>query len=115
MASLPGMVIVGAGQCGGRAALSLREAGYRGPVTLVGSEPHLPYERPPLSKQAIKDEAEPSLAAVASEARLFEAAVVHLGGCEGQAIDRGEKRLSLSNGASLRYDKLLLATGARPR
>ena len=45
-----GMVIVGAGECGARAALALREPGYDGPVTLIGDEPHLPYERPPLSK-----------------------------------------------------------------
>jgi 3-phenylpropionate/trans-cinnamate dioxygenase ferredoxin reductase subunit len=115
MTSAPGMVIVGAGQCGARAALTLREAGYDGPVTLVGSEPHLPYERPPLSKQAMQDEAEPSIAAVASEARLFEAAVVHLNNNRGQAIDRAEKALRLSGGAVLHYDKLLIATGARPR
>ena len=46
----PGMVIIGAGECGACAALALREAGYPGPVTLVGREPHPPYERPPLSK-----------------------------------------------------------------
>ena len=44
------MVIVGAGECGGRAAQALREQGYRRPVTLIGEEPHAPYERPPLSK-----------------------------------------------------------------
>ena len=48
-----GMVIVGAGECGARAALALRENGYEGPVTLIGDEPHLPYERPPLSKAAM--------------------------------------------------------------
>ena len=50
------MVIVGAGECGARAALALREAGYDGPVTLIGDEPHAPYERPPLSKDAITAE-----------------------------------------------------------
>ena len=49
----PGMVIVGAGEAGARAALGLREAGYGGPVTLIGEEPHAPYERPPLSKAAM--------------------------------------------------------------
>ena len=48
-----GIVIVGAGETGGRTALFLRELGYAGPVTLVGSEAHLPYERPPLSKDAL--------------------------------------------------------------
>ena len=55
-----GMLIVGAGECGARAALTLRERGYDGPVTLVGDEPHLPYERPPLSKDAMVSEAEPT-------------------------------------------------------
>ena len=56
---MDGMVIVGAGECGTRAALALREAGYDGPVTLVGAERHAPYERPPLSKQAITGAPEP--------------------------------------------------------
>lgn len=46
-------VIVGAGECGARAAFALRERGFDGAVTLVGTEPLLPYERPPLSKDAI--------------------------------------------------------------
>ena len=53
---MAGMVIIGAGECGTRAALALREAGYAGPVTLIGTEPHVPYERPPLSKDAITAE-----------------------------------------------------------
>src|SRR5690349_3216634 len=52
-----GMVIIGAGECGGRAALTLRDLGYDGPVTLVGDEPHPPYERPPLSKEAMASDA----------------------------------------------------------
>ena len=53
---MAGMVIIGAGECGTRAALALREAGWDGPVTLIGAEPHAPYERPPLSKDAIAAE-----------------------------------------------------------
>lgn len=52
------MLIIGAGQCGARAALTLREQGYDGPVTLIGDEAHLPYERPPLSKDAMVSEAD---------------------------------------------------------
>ncbi|WP_421577323.1 FAD-dependent oxidoreductase, partial [Shinella sp. M31] len=47
---MSGIVIIGAGEAGTRAAFALRETGFSGPVTLVGMEPHLPYERPPLSK-----------------------------------------------------------------
>ena len=53
MDTVAGMVILGAGECGGRAALALREHGYEGAVTLVGDEPHHPYERPPLSKDVL--------------------------------------------------------------
>jgi len=67
---MAGMVIVGAGECGARAALTLREQGYEGPVTLVGAEVHLPYERPPLSKDAMFGEHEPVIKTVASCERL---------------------------------------------
>ena len=50
---MAGIVIIGAGECGVRAAFTLREAGYKGEVTLIGEETHLPYERPPLSKAAV--------------------------------------------------------------
>ncbi|MBN3791483.1 FAD-dependent oxidoreductase, partial [Burkholderia sp. Ac-20353] len=50
------MAIVGAGHVGGRAAQTLREAGWRGGIALIGAEPHLPYERPPLSKGVLTGE-----------------------------------------------------------
>ena len=53
-----GLVVVGASLAGLRAAESARQAGYEGPITLVGDEFHLPYDRPPLSKQFLKDGAE---------------------------------------------------------
>jgi 3-phenylpropionate/trans-cinnamate dioxygenase ferredoxin reductase subunit len=64
-----GMVIVGAGKCGARAAFALREAGYHGPVTLIGAEVHLPYERPPLSK-GVMLEASPALRAIYTQDEL---------------------------------------------
>ena len=67
---MAGMVIIGAGECGTRAALALREAGYDGPVTLIGAEPHAPYERPPLSKDAIVGERCPTPQAIAGAAGL---------------------------------------------
>jgi 3-phenylpropionate/trans-cinnamate dioxygenase ferredoxin reductase component len=109
-----GMVIVGAGECGARAALALREASYRGPVTLIGAEPHLPYERPPLSKAAMTaDASQPK--SIASREQLFEAAVMLLPSLEAVAVDRGARTVQLSNGALLPYSRLLLATGATPR
>lgn len=108
------MAIVGAGECGTRAAFALREAGYTGPVTLIGSEPHLPYERPPLSKTVMTDRA---LGAklIADEARLAAAGIEHVRGATVASVDAEEHELRLDNGKVVPYDRLLLATGARPR
>ena len=70
--SSAGMVIVGAGECGARAAFALRENGYQGPVTLVGDEVHLPYERPPLSKEALHRDEEPEPKWIGLAARFAE-------------------------------------------
>ncbi|AZN97411.1 ferredoxin reductase [Mesorhizobium sp. M9A.F.Ca.ET.002.03.1.2] len=109
-----GMVIIGAGECGGRAALALRDLGYDGPVTLVGDEPHLPYERPPLSKDAMVSDA-PEIKAIASDAVLAERSIRHIHSVQAVAIDRAAHLVRLSDGSVLPYDKLLLATGSIPR
>ncbi|MFT3973663.1 MAG: FAD-dependent oxidoreductase [Amaricoccus sp.] len=109
-----GMVIVGAGECGTRAALALREAGYAGPVTLLGAEVHVPYERPPLSKDAILAEV-PAPKPIGGAERLAEAGIAFRPGVAVEAIDRAGWSLALSDGSRLAYDRLLLATGARPR
>jgi 3-phenylpropionate/trans-cinnamate dioxygenase ferredoxin reductase component len=109
-----GIVIVGAGECGGRAALTLREQGYDGPVTLVGEERHLPYERPPLSKDVITgEEAGPRL--VASAELLAEKAIDHIGSTAATVIDRAARLVQLADGRALPYRKLLIATGSVPR
>ncbi|MER8975236.1 MULTISPECIES: FAD-dependent oxidoreductase [unclassified Mesorhizobium] len=109
-----GMVIIGAGECGGRAALALRELGFNGPVTLVGDEPHLPYERPPLSKDAMVADA-PLLKAIATDAILAERSIRHIHSVQAVAIDHAAHVVRLSDGSVLAYDKLLLATGSVPR
>ncbi|MES0134078.1 FAD-dependent oxidoreductase [Mesorhizobium sp. M0016] len=108
------MVIIGAGECGGRAALALRELGYDGPVRLVGDEPHLPYERPPLSKDAMTSDA-PEIKTIASDEILAEKSIRHIHSVQAVAIDRPEHTVRLSDGSALPYDKLLLATGSTPR
>ncbi|WP_246679864.1 FAD-dependent oxidoreductase [Mesorhizobium sp. B2-3-5] len=108
------MVIIGAGECGGRAALGLRDLGYDGPVTLVGDEPHLPYERPPLSKDAMASDA-PEIKAIASDEMLAEKSIRHIHSVQAVAIDRAAYTVRLSDGSVLPYDKLLLATGSTPR
>ena len=110
-----GMVIVGAGECGVRAALALRENGYSGPVTLVGEERHHPYERPPLSKAALGDGDARTPKTIASPQSLAALGVTLLAPVQAEGIDRENRVLRLGGGAGLPYDRLLLATGARPR
>jgi 3-phenylpropionate/trans-cinnamate dioxygenase ferredoxin reductase subunit len=108
------MVIIGAGECGGRAALALRDLGFEGPVTLVGNEPHPPYERPPLSKDAMASDA-PTIKAIASDEMLAGKSIRHIHSVQAMAIDRAAHSVRLSDSSVLAYDKLLLATGSTPR
>ncbi|BCH29949.1 ferredoxin reductase [Mesorhizobium sp. L-8-10] len=112
---MSGMVIIGGGECGGRAALALREAGYEGSVTLVGAEPHLPYERPPLSKEVLVAETAPDPRWIGTGLGYEEAGIRCITGLAAAAIDRAAKTVTLADGATLAYDRLLLATGAAPR
>jgi 3-phenylpropionate/trans-cinnamate dioxygenase ferredoxin reductase subunit len=107
-------VIVGAGECGARAAMALREEGFDGDVTLVGAETHLPYERPPLSKQGMLAGVF-AAKTIANAERLADAGIAFAAGHHIAAIDRSTKRLLDVDGSALPYDKLLLATGASPR
>ncbi|WP_159013497.1 NAD(P)/FAD-dependent oxidoreductase [Acidisoma sp. S159] len=109
------MVIIGAGEAGVRAALALREGGHRGSITLVGDEPHLPYERPPLSKNYDPRIISPELKVIATEEQLALAEVEHVRGERIVAVDPIAKAVKFSNGTALSYAFLLLATGAIPR
>lgn len=111
---MAGMVIIGAGECGTRAALALREAGYDGPVALIGAEPHTPYERPPLSKDAITAAA-PQPRRIAGVDGLAASGIDFRPGEAATAIDRGRRIVALRDGTEVPYRRLLLATGARPR
>lgn len=109
-----GIVIVGAGQGGFQAAASLREAGYEGRLVLVGDEPGLPYQRPPLSKAYMKGDA--GIEQIELRAGAFYAdhriELVH---ARATAIDRAGRLLRLESGEALPYAHLILATGARNR
>ncbi|MGN8113538.1 NAD(P)/FAD-dependent oxidoreductase [Labrys sp. 22185] len=111
----PGMVIVGAGEAGARAAFALREKGWAGAITLIGDEVHAPYERPPLSKATLLDEAGASPRYIVAEERFEAEAITHLAKRSVVAIDRDRRLVRLDDGNALAYDKLLLATGAAPR
>lgn len=107
-------VVVGAGQAGGRAIAELKNCGFGGIVTLVGAEPSLPYERPPLSKSYLCD-AEPRPTYVNAESYYSDFGVSVFTGIPAVELDRGARMLRLESGEELRYDRLLLCTGARPR
>lgn len=109
-----GAVIVGAGECGARAAFALREEGYAGQITLIGAEEHVPYERPPLSKDGLASDASgPKL--IADAGRFADAGIRLLLGSEATSVDRAAKEVSFRNGSTIPYEMMLLATGARPR
>jgi len=110
-----GIVIVGAGEAGARAALTLAQAGEGGRVTLVGDEPHFPYERPPLSKAAMTGADEPSPTHILDEERCRAMGIAHLAHVRATAIDREAHVLALSDGRAIPYERLLIATGARAR
>jgi 3-phenylpropionate/trans-cinnamate dioxygenase ferredoxin reductase subunit len=108
-------VIVGAGQCGARAAMALREIGWAGPIALIGEEPEAPYDRPPLSKKAITAAETPAPATICDIAQLAEAGIDFLGGVRATGIDREAHEVILADGRRIRYARLLIATGARAR
>ncbi|WP_233271846.1 NAD(P)/FAD-dependent oxidoreductase [Paraburkholderia acidiphila] len=108
------MAIVGAGHVGGRAAQTLREAGWRGRIALIGSEPHLPYERPPLSKALLTGERSAAQCGLRSLEAWLEDNVEHIVATV-QAIDPVARTLRFGDGATMAYEALLLATGGHAR
>jgi len=109
------IAIVGASLAGLRAAETLRARGFDGDLTLIGDEPHRPYDRPPLSKQVLQGTVEPEHTlfhrkdgydALALDMRL---------GVRATSVDLRAKRVTLADGTSADYDRLIIATGARPR
>ncbi|GAA3032132.1 NAD(P)/FAD-dependent oxidoreductase [Actinokineospora globicatena] len=112
--SQQGFVIVGAGMAGAKAAEGLRGSGFDGTITVLGDEAHRPYERPPLSKDLLLGKGERDDIFVHAEEWYREHDVDLQLGTEVTAIDRGGRLVEIAGGG-VRYDKLLLTTGARPR
>ncbi|WP_428151998.1 NAD(P)/FAD-dependent oxidoreductase [Brevundimonas sp.] len=110
-----GVVIIGAGHAGGTAAALLRQYGYDRPVVLIGEEPLIPYQRPPLSKAWLKGEADGDSLALRPLDYYAEHDIDLRLGVEATAIDRTHRSVSLSDGSAVAYDHLILATGARAR
>jgi p-cumate 2,3-dioxygenase ferredoxin reductase subunit len=108
------VVIVGAGQAGGRAAEALRGAGHVGPITLIGEEAHLPYERPQLSKSILLD-SEPNPAFIRAAGDWAELDVTLSTSSRVVTADIERREIGLEDGRVFAFDRLLLATGTRPR
>ena len=106
------VVILGAGHAGGTAAALLRQYGFEGPITLVGEEPIPPYQRPPLSKAWLKGEADADSLALKPLEFYPEHGIDFRASTRATAINRGDKTVDLSDGSTLGYDILILATGA---
>jgi 3-phenylpropionate/trans-cinnamate dioxygenase ferredoxin reductase subunit len=108
-------IVVGGGQAASSLMVKLRGLGHEGAITLISAEPHLPYQRPPLSKKYLAGEM-PKDRLLLRQAAWFEKNLVdvHLD-TRVTAIDRAARRVELDNGTSIAYDKLALTTGARPR
>ncbi len=109
------VVIVGAGLAGAKAAQTLREEGFDGSIVLLGAERERPYERPPLSKDVLRGEADATTVYV-HDAGFYEQHAIELRTeAPAAALDTAGAAVLLAGGERLPYDRLLLTTGARPR
>lgn len=111
----PTIVVLGAGMAGGTAAATLRSLGFEGRVILVGDEPELPYERPPLSKEFLRGDRTLDQFLVRPAEFWDQHNVERHLGTSAVRVDPASRLVVLDNGLQLRYDKLLVATGLRNR
>jgi 3-phenylpropionate/trans-cinnamate dioxygenase ferredoxin reductase component len=108
-------IIVGASLAGAKAAETLRAEGFDGRIVLVGAEHEPPYERPALSKDYLRGDAGRDSLHVHAEDFYAERQIELALGRTAQGLDPASREVTLDDGARLRYDRLLLATGAEPR
>ena len=112
---MAGMVIIGAGHAAGQAAASLRQEKYTGPITIIGDEAHVPYQRPPLSKAYLSGAQEVDRVYLRPE-KFYQDKDIDLKlSTRATAINADAKTVELEGGAKIEYDKLLISTGSRPR
>jgi 3-phenylpropionate/trans-cinnamate dioxygenase ferredoxin reductase subunit len=109
------IVVIGGGLGGAKTVEALREQGYTGALTLIADEADLPYERPPLSKKYLQGEAPFDDAVVHPSEWYLEHDVDLKLGIAAMSVDREAHQVSLADGTTVGYDKLVLATGAIPR
>ena len=109
------MVVVGAGHAAGQAVASMRQDKYEGEIVVIGDEAHVPYQRPPLSKQYLSDEHGIDRVYLRPAAFYAERNIRVLLGARATAIDRARRTVTTDTGETIEYTKLLLATGGRAR
>jgi len=109
------IIIVGGGQAGGTCAMETRKKGFEGRILIITEEDWIPYKRPPLSKTYFAGEASLESLYVMQAAKLEAANIETMTGVRVEGIDREAQSLSLSNGETLKYTKLVLTTGGRAR
>ncbi len=109
------ILIVGAGHAGGAVAANLRQLGSDAPIIVAGDEPHLPYQRPPLSKAWLKGDVAFSAVGLRPQSYYDQRNISLQLGKRVTVIDRDARAIELASGESLAYEKLILATGARAR
>ena len=108
------VVVLGAGHAGGTLVALLRQYGFDGPITMVGDEPVVPYQRPPLSKAWLKGEADEDSLALKPLEFYAENQLDVRPSVSAVTLKRADKIVELSDGSSLTYDILVIATGMRP-
>jgi len=108
-------IIVGAGHAAAELATHLRDNGWRGRIILIGEEPTLPYHRPPLSKAYLCGAATTESLLIKPKTTFDQADVEFISGTRVSAIDRSACTIELAGGTTIHYDRLILATGGRPR
>ena len=109
-------MIVGGGLAAARTAEHLRKSGYTAPITLVSDEPHLPYDRPPLSKEMLQDAQKNLVDVLLKPAEFYADNDIALNlGSPAQSVDTAARTLALFDGTVLDYDELVIATGLAPK
>ena len=114
MSALRSVAVVGASLAGLRAVEALRARGFDGRILWIGAEPHLPYDRPPLSKEVLRGEWEPAQIALARRGVEVLDTDLRLG-CRAVRLDAGSRRLALQGGERIAVDGVVIATGASAR
>src|SRR6185312_8992593 len=107
------IVIVGGGLAAARTAEQLRRSEFDGPITIVSDEVHLPYDRPPLSKQVLRSELDDTVL----KPREFydEKNIALMLGSAARGLDIANQQVNLADGTALEYDEVVIATGLVPR